>query len=477
MAVIIVRKFLILLHRYLGIALSLLFVVWFVSGIAMMYAGGMPVLTPPDRLERMPALNFDAIQLAPAEDAGTVSVLTVLGRPAYRIDGFTTFADTGESLDGVDQEKAIRMAADYMNVAPDKVRYVELLDEADQWTIGERSRLPLHKIAIDDVDRSQLYLSPVNGDLVLITTRSSRSLAWVAAIPHWLYFRSLRVQDGIWRQVILWTSGLGCILAIAGILLGLVQFRRSSPHIPYAGWMRWHYITGIVFGVVTFTWVFSGLLSMEPYDVFSSGGVQLDRDTLGGDLELSTFPPLDAAGLKTVLAGHRVKQLDLVRLQGEPYYVARTGPERVLIDARSMKIRHHPFSTESLLSRIKEAVPDVPIVASELLSDYDYYYYSRDRTAPLPVFRLKFGDTDQTWLYVDPAMSRVLTGATRTNRVQRWIYTGLHDLDFPFWYYRRPLWDIGVIALSLGGIASSVIGLCIGFKRLFRGSKRMMFRH
>jgi len=37
-----VRKSLILTHRYLGTALGLLFFVWFVSGIGMMYAGGMP---------------------------------------------------------------------------------------------------------------------------------------------------------------------------------------------------------------------------------------------------------------------------------------------------------------------------------------------------------------------------------------------------------------------------------------------------
>ena len=44
------RTFLILTHRYLGIPLSFVFVVWFVSGIVMMYAGGMPSLTPEARL-------------------------------------------------------------------------------------------------------------------------------------------------------------------------------------------------------------------------------------------------------------------------------------------------------------------------------------------------------------------------------------------------------------------------------------------
>ncbi len=465
------RKFLILVHRYLGIVLSVFFLVWFISGIAMMYAGGMPSLTPRLRLEHLAPVDFNAIQLTPSEDAGSVVLLTVMGRPAYRIDGETIFADTGETSGEVDQARATVIASQYMRVPQETVRYTELLTTADQWTIGERGQLPLHKLAIDDADRTQLYVSPINGEVVLLTTRGNRALAWVAAIPHWLYFRSLRVNDGAWRQLVLWASGLGCILAIAGILVGIVQFRRSQPHIPYSGWMRWHYLTGVFFGIVTFTWVFSGMLSMEPLDVFSSGGLGIERDTFGGPLDLLTFPTLDAAGLNKALQGRAVKEVEFVRLQGAPYYVVRTVPERLLVDANSLTIRRELFSTESLMTRMKEAVPGVPIVESRLLSDYDSYYYSRDREAPLPVLRVKFDDPDKTWFYIDPAMSRIVSGATRINRIQRWIYTGFHDLDFSFWFYRRPLWDIGVIVLSLGGIVSSLIGLCFGFKRVFRGIK------
>jgi hypothetical protein len=466
------RKLLILIHRYLGIVLSAFFVVWFISGIGMMYAGGMPSLTPRLRLERLTPLDFKAIKLSPAGDAGNVVLLTVMGRPAYRIDGETIFADTGETLEEVDQAKATLIASQFMQVPQDKVRYSGLLTTADQWTIGERGQLPLHKIAIDDPDGTQLYISPRNGEVVVLTTQGSRTLAWVAAIPHWLYFRSLRVNDGVWRQVVLWASGLGCILAIAGILVGVVQFRRSAPHIPYSGWMRWHYFSGIIFGIVTFTWVFSGMLSMEPFDYFSANGLNIERDTFGGPLDLATFPPLDMGKWNALLEGRAVKEVEFVRLQGAPYYVVRTVPERLLIEADSLRIRNELFSTESLMARMKEAAPGVPIVESELLSDYDSYYYSRDREAPLPVLRVKFNDPDQTWLYIDPKMSRIVNGTTRVDRIERWLYTGFHDLDFAFWYNRRPLWDIGVIILSLGGIVSSLIGLCIGFKRLFRGIRR-----
>ena len=63
------RKWLILSHRYLGIALSLLFVVWFVSGITMMYAGGMPALTPQLRLERLPDLDPARVRFSPSQAA------------------------------------------------------------------------------------------------------------------------------------------------------------------------------------------------------------------------------------------------------------------------------------------------------------------------------------------------------------------------------------------------------------------------
>src|SRR5439155_25478557 len=143
--------------------------------------------TPKARLERLAPLDFTAIKLAPSEQAESVTLLTFMGRPAYRIDGQTIFADNGDTLDEVDQQKAMLIASQYMKVPQDKVRYLELLNQADQWTIEARGQLPLHKIEVDDPDKTQLYISPVDGEVALLTNRRSRALAWVAAIPHWLY--------------------------------------------------------------------------------------------------------------------------------------------------------------------------------------------------------------------------------------------------------------------------------------------------
>jgi hypothetical protein len=61
---------------------------------------------------------------------------------------------------------------------------------------------------------------------------------------------------------------------------------------------------------------------------------------------------------------------------------------------------------------------------------------------------------------------------SRRERLQRWLYHGLHSLDFPFWYYRRPLWDVGVIALCGGGAALSLLGVVLGWRRVRRAVAR-----
>src|SRR5262245_44387237 len=108
------RTGLILSHRYLGIALSLLVAMWFASGMVMMYAGGMPRLSPELRLERLPNLDLSRVKLTLAQAAekmgldatagwdstdrraGKLVLLSILNRPAYRFGGEgMVFADTG----------------------------------------------------------------------------------------------------------------------------------------------------------------------------------------------------------------------------------------------------------------------------------------------------------------------------------------------------------------------------------------------
>jgi hypothetical protein len=214
-------------------------------------------------------------------------------------------------------------------------------------------------------------------------------------------------------------------------------------------------------------------------------------------VELERFPAVDAAAWTALLGGRVVKELSFERIQDRPYYVARVAsapapldpkrerlhqpygiggrgePETLLVAADTLEVRREPFSTESLVGRLRAAVPDTPIVDQELLTEYDSYYYSRGRQAPLPVLRVRFDDPERTWVYVDPRMSQVVAVIHRWSRLERWLYNGLHSLDFGFWYDKRPLWDVGMIGLCLGALASSAIGLWLGLKRVRRDFVRL----
>jgi hypothetical protein len=58
-------------------------------------------------------------------------------------------------------------------------------------------------------------------------------------------------------------------------------------------------------------------------------------------------------------------------------------------------------------------------------------------------------------------------------RWNRWLYHGFHSLDFPFMYYRRPLWDAVVILFSIGGIVLSATTLLPSWRRLIRHMRRV----
>jgi hypothetical protein len=504
------RRIVILTHRYLGIPLSVVFVVWFVSGIAMIYVGGMPTLSAQSRLERLPALDLAAVRLTPAQAAeraasgfGRVALTTVLERPAYRFTSpygtATVFADTGEPLEEIDAETARAVAARFVDAPRSAVELIRIVEEPDQWTLQMSRDMPLYKLAVDDGAGTEVYVSQYAGDVRLVTTTKSRALAWIATIPHWFYITPLRTNQPLWYWVVVVTSALGCLLALLGLVLGVTQFNKSKPFrwsnaVRYQGWLRWHYVSGVFFGIFALTWVFSGLLSMEPFDWANADGIEIPGDAMtGGPVELGQFRPFDAEAWAALGAGSTLKELEFRRILDAPYHLARftaesaerdprrerlhqpypiagrAEPQHLLVDARTLTARSEPFAIDALLARLRAAAPGASLVAHELLADYDAYYYSRNRQAALPVLRAKFDDPQETWVYVDAELGQIVASINRLQRLERWLYNGLHSLDFGFWYDRRPLWDIGMILLSIGALATSTIGFWLGLKRLRRG--------
>ena len=503
------RRLLILSHRWLGVGLSLVVVMWFATGIAMMYAGGMPRLTPQARLDHLPTLDLARVRLTPAqatdrvggEDAapGAPLLVTVLDRPAYRFpdaDNVTLFADDGALLEPLDGAQATAVARRFLREPAPGLHVLETVDGPDQWTLTTRRVFPLLKFAADDALGTELYVSTVTGEVTQSTTRRERGLAWISTIPHWFYYAALRLNQPLWYRIVVALAVAVCVLAVLGLALGFTQWRRTRPlklsrSIPYRGGMRWHYVTGAVFGVFALTWAFSGLVSMEPWTWTDVAEIRVAPDALtGGEPELTAFDAAPLAALPALVEPRLVKEIAFQRILGEHYALLRTSEYRearalplerlhapydvggrdlerdVLVAASTGARRERLFDNAAIVARITAALPGVEVVEQQLLADYDDYYYSRSRQTPLPVLRLKLDDPLRTWLYVDPRTATIVANVHRYSRVERWLYSGLHSLDFRFWYAKRPLWDLAMLTLLFGGLIGSCLGLWYGVRRL-----------
>ena len=121
---VLLRRALILTHRWLGIAGSILFVAWFVSGIAMMYAR-MPRLSAEERLMRIAPLDVAQVRVGAADAARglddgpqRVRIGMAEGRPVYRFlvgaRWVMVFADTGERVPPLTPPRALAVARDFL---------------------------------------------------------------------------------------------------------------------------------------------------------------------------------------------------------------------------------------------------------------------------------------------------------------------------------------------------------------------------
>src|SRR5690606_34626712 len=160
----------------------------------------------------------------------------------------------------------------------------------------------------------------------------------------------------------------------------------------------------------------------------------------------------------------------------QPYNInGQSAADSILLDAGSGR-PVAPVADEALVQRLQAELATARPVDTAMLDEYDDYYYSRQGQLPLPVLRIKFDDPARSWVYVDPQRGDLLAVIHKYSRVERWLYSGLHSLDFAFWYHQRPLWDIGVILLLCGGLATSLLGLWLGLRRLGQDLLRL-YRH
>jgi hypothetical protein len=444
-----------------------------------------PEVKEADRLERAETLVPARVLLTAPEawarlqkqgvpDAVTLSMFD--GRPAYRFRlgrlRTVVYADNGDTQAKFPADLNLRVASSWTGQPPGAAK-VQRMAEVDQWTVGGVFRNgPLAKYSWPNGE--EVYVSGATGQVVQYTTHATRLGAWLGPIPHWLYFTPLRSKPRLWSKIVIWLSGIATVVALLGLVAGLSMYSPAKRYrsrgvpsaIPYNGPKRLHMILGLFFGVLACTWAFSGMLSMDPFPVTRATESSRIADALNG--EPFTFEAFVAKSpreaLDQVSAEVRVKELEFLVVAGEPYYLARQ-------DARTSRVipmvgdPAREFDHSWLLSAVRKAGE---IAETKFIGQYDAYYLDRRKELPLPVLLIQLKDPARSRFYIDPRTARIVGGYSSTNWAERWLYHGLHSINFPWLYNNRPAWDIVVLVLMLGGVALSVTSVIIGLRLVKR---------
>lgn len=459
-----------LAHRWLGVGLGLMALLWFVSGLVMLFVA-RPQLDQTERLAALPVLDPAGVRVTPAAawqalglpgQPQAIRLNAADGRPAYRIlagqHWHAVDAATGAVLPAPDAEAARRLVqalADGHEVA--RVAAVEV----DQWTVYRRfdALRPFWRVELDD--GRHFYVSIRSGEIALDTSTAERAWNWLGSVTHWIYVTPLRQNTPLWRNVVLWASFLALALTATGFWLGWQRLRIKRRYsggrmTPYRDpWKRWHLLAGMASTLILLGWLLSGWLSMAPFGL-ASGPQRIVGNTLPAIATLGALPQ----------PAPDSRELEWSGLGGHALRVDRQAQgSRIVIDGQSAQ----DSLTLADIDQALQAIPGITIARIAWQAEADSRYYAlRHHPRTFPVVRVEFGDEAATVLYISPRSGHVAHTSNRHDFAQRWLYQGLHRLDFPYLAARPLLRDALIIVLSLLGIGFCLTGCRLAWSRLVR---------
>jgi hypothetical protein len=467
-------RVLIWLHRWWGVVFCLLFAMWFASGIAMHFvpfparsdlrhfAGSVPI--DPKAVTHGPA---EAVAASGIHDAVRVRLVGRSDQPIYLIFGPSQvralraldLGDAGIHSDRTALEIAIAEARrrgldpSHAGVAS-RVAY-------DQWTVSGDYDFdrPLYRVSLDDGPGTDLYVSSATGDIVVVTTRRMRLLNYVGSIAHWIYPTALRHHGQAWSALLWWLSLLATIGASIGVVIGLTRLgtssRRAAP--PYQGLPAWHYRFGLVCAPFVLSWIFSGWLSMDNGRLFSGNAIRADAIA-----DSSAWSKLRSDEVQRLQAG--LTDIEWFAFDGRIYRRERDLADGRLVQAApeaDASAQRRAFLQKSEINsaakRLGRDCGDASIIAAD-----DAYEAARTASRE-PMFRIACGDI---WFDIDGATGELVNRLDPSRRAWRWLFGGLHTLNFP--WLQHPVWlrSVLIVVLCGCGFLFSLTGVMLAWRRL-----------
>jgi predicted DNA-binding transcriptional regulator AlpA len=457
-----------------------MFTVWFATGAVLLFVP-FPALPEMDRVVRSQQIDFGAIKIPPAtigdrfqQTIDRLRIIQAGPNPVYVVEQIggsviAISAQSGKELDSIASDTAREIAERFARKPAGRV---DGPFDYDQWIVHQQfdPERPFFRVAIDDRDKTELYVSARTGEVLQRTMFRNRAWNSVGAVIHWIYPTILRKNWMAWNQVVWWLALAGVVTATAGMVLGIVRAmnfrRRGKPGLtPFRGALRWHHLLGLSAGVFLVSWIFSGWLSMDHGRIFSKG------EPNQSNVERFRGIPLPAAvravSIQTLQNCGPASEIEIVAVAGRSFVVARgAGINRPLIYALSPG-NSAPFSSfpkEIVLSAVQSGWPDRRIDDVSAVDPADVY--TGTDSLPATAIRFVLNDPAQSWVHVDLAAGRIVSVMDSSRRAYAWLYYGLHTFSFPV-FANHPILRRTVMLIFLSaGFALSLSGVVVGFRRI-----------
>ncbi|WP_372754318.1 PepSY domain-containing protein [Labilibaculum sp.] len=486
------KKLLLQIHDLSGSLLSLMFVIWFLSGFVLIYAG-FPHASREERFMHLSFLeqsDFNSIQM-PSNLSGRLELEKRSGIPVYRAYKGRKSQKVYNAISLAEWKKcsekeALALAEDFVGA---KTLAVQKIDELDEWIPYSYYHvlLPMYKISLDDEEHTRLYISEKSGSIVQETTRASRWAARVGAIPHWVYLRSLYQQKAFGATLVTSLAFIGILASLSGLIVGFIRLRKRKKgekkqwqaFTPYKKfWYKWHHISGFVFGFFVFTFILSGLVSLTsiPKWMVSVHAKVSPQKVWNQSPDLRQFSEITMSDFWYALDNKKeIRKVVFKSVMGKPcFWLYRNHfqtAEIYSVEEQGIHRKEH-YSGEEVRQWCEKSFPEVAYDLQEQ-KEYDAYYQPTGMaTRPLPVWQINLKDADHTRLYVSSNSGELLKSYNSNQRWRRWSYRSLHALDFPFLKQHEWLRKLILIVILIGGSAVSISGFVLGMLSIKRKCKK-----
>lgn len=479
-------RFLFGAHQLTGCVIALFFLMWFLSGLVLIYHP-YPRLSDqqlnrmkeplPDSLPDLPSIEtraggkLKALSIRQFQGQTLVSVRTA-------DSSFTYTTDHAETVKPITFDFIQSEARRWFD-AP--IVRVDTLRERVQWILYSKydRLMPIYRFYYDDKEAHELFISGKTGEAQQLTDRGQRFWAWLGAIPHKFYLPFIRKDLDLWDTTITIGGAFCLTAALSGLILGIylcvkTYRQRGGLRNPYRKTAyRWHYALGLIMGIFLVTWGISGLFAMQrvpkwlvPYkgkyvlpasDLWGKGLLPADAYQLDHRALTEAYPAL--------------KEIHWTRFGDLPAYEIVEGEETHFIDASSPEeIKELLISEQIVEKAVRRLHGDEVAFNISLINRYDNYYLSYKHAYPLPAYKVVVDDENRSRYYIDPK-SGYVRYLNKNKMVKRWVFNAFHYLNLKFLVERPALWTFCIWTLCLGGATVSATGVWLGIKFLRRKLK------